>query len=69
MEFNKLTRVFVAILKKSGPSLAAFSLMFLVMFLAFSVAGNLLFGRHLKTFSTMVNSMLECGAMVMGNVI
>ena len=66
MDFNRATRIFVAILKQSLAAMMAFLLMFSIILFAFSMAGNLLFGRHLQKFSTIVNSLQECGSMVMG---
>ncbi|XP_075265803.1 polycystin-2-like protein 2, partial [Convolutriloba macropyga] len=66
MEFNRITRIFVAILKQSGPQLAAFSLMFVVIFVGFAVCGNLLFGRMIKNYCNFINSLQECGSMLLG---
>ncbi len=67
MEFNRITRIFVTILQQSGPQLAAFFLMFVVIFLGFSLGGNLLFGRVLRNYSTIIRSLQECGSMLLGS--
>ena len=69
MEFNRITRIFVTILRQSGPQLAAFFLMFVVIFLGFSLGGNLLFGRVLRNYSTIIRSLQECGSMLLGTQI
>ena len=69
MEFIRVTRVFVATLKVSGPALTAFSFMFFVAYLAFSMAGNFLFGKHIIKFSTLINSLKECGKSIMGKCV
>ena len=66
MEYDRLNRIFIGVLKHSSPKFGAFAMMLLSIILAFALSGNILFGRYVHKYSTLLNGIQECVAMAIG---
>ena len=67
VSFNKTMTQLTGTLVKSGKDLAGFGLMFIIIFMAFSQAGYMIFGASMKDYSTFTDSIFSLLRTILGD--
>ena len=67
VSFNKTMTQLTGTLIKSGKDLAGFGLMFIIIFMAFSMTGYMIFGANMKDYSTFTDSIFSLLRTILGD--
>ena len=67
ISFNKTMSQLAGTLKRSGPDIGAFSIMFFIVFMAFAQFAFLMFGTKVKDFSTIINASYTQFRLILGD--